>query len=220
MALEKKTLWICDEADSRQLFGDVFGFQFTLRFFDNELEFQKAVAELNSPKFEGERPFLVIVDLELANLKTKGALESLRDYALIALGRDDDVELLRTYFRAGAVDFIRKPFRAGELIARSERVIERLLLVPFELLPATIEEGLRLNLTFKERQLLAIFLLSEGRAVTRSQLFGSVWNQVSVNKKTLDVHLFNLRRKLHPTGYDIICHEQIYTLSRKRIESP
>jgi hypothetical protein len=37
---------------------------------------------------------------------------------------------------------------------------------------------------------------------------------VTVNRKTLDVHLFNLRRKLRPLSYDVLCQDQIFSLRR------
>jgi DNA-binding response OmpR family regulator len=82
-----------------------------------------------------------------------------------------------------------------------------------ELLPSELEGKAVLGLTLKERQLLASFLTRTG-VLTRNELHEALWRGVSVNRKTLDVHLFNLRRKIHPLGFDIVCEGQAYGLRK------
>ena len=119
---------------------------------------------------------------------------------------------MRAFIRRGAADYVLKPLKPNELIFRCEKVLSNALGGPFEILPTTVDGVSLKGLTFKERQLLAIFVLNVERSVTRAELFGTIWKDINVNKKTLDVHLFNLRRKLHPVGFDIICHAQVYQL--------
>ncbi|MBT3583601.1 MAG: hypothetical protein HN509_01735 [Halobacteriovoraceae bacterium] len=59
------------------------------------------------------------------------------------------------------------------------------------------------NLTAKQRKLLNLFLENLERTVNRGQILEKIWGGDSVNPKTVDVHLYNLRRKLHPYGYII-----------------
>jgi DNA-binding winged helix-turn-helix (wHTH) protein len=66
--------------------------------------------------------------------------------------------------------------------------------------------------------MLTVFLNRPDRSVCRDELFEAIWAKVAVNKKTLDVHLFNLRRKLRQHGYDIFCRDQRFSLSKR--ESP
>jgi DNA-binding winged helix-turn-helix (wHTH) protein len=77
-------------------------------------------------------------------------------------------------------------------------------------------DGIQISdLTFREHQLLTIFISRPERRVGREELYGAIWSKVTVNRKTLDVHLFNLRRKLRPFGYDIFCQDQVFTLIKQ-----
>lgn len=60
------------------------------------------------------------------------------------------------------------------------------------------------DLTFKEFKILGLFMSDPGRPVSRQLLISTLWADVKVGPKTLDVHLFNLRRKIRPKGYDLI----------------
>ena len=59
------------------------------------------------------------------------------------------------------------------------------------------------SLTSKQKQLLSLFLSSPGRVVSRDDILEQVWGDTSVHPKTVDVHLYNLRRKLNEFGYII-----------------
>ena len=57
------------------------------------------------------------------------------------------------------------------------------------------------GLTKKEIQLLKLFLQKDDHKIIKDEVVRAIWKDILVNSKTLDVHFYNLRRKLAP--YDI-----------------
>jgi DNA-binding response OmpR family regulator len=110
---------------------------------------------------------------------------------------------------SGAADYIAKPFRLAELLARVRAQLRRpdgtvgaRLLVDGDLsvdLDArrVLLEGAELQLRAKEFDLLAELLRHKGQALTREQLMANVWDEHWFGStKTLDVHMASLRRRL------------------------
>lgn len=113
---------------------------------------------------------------------------------------------------AGAVDYITKPFRLAELLARIRAQLRRGVAVaaeePTALLtvgPLTLDRasrrahhhGQEIELRAKEFDLLAELMVNAGQVVTREDLMSRVWDEHWFGStKTLDVHISGLRRKL------------------------
>lgn len=110
---------------------------------------------------------------------------------------------------AGADDYVTKPFRLAELLARvrsQERRLERqrtaepVVAGEIELNPQArmvSANGEHLALSRKEFDLLALLLSESGRVVTREQIIDVVWDRHWYGStKTLDMHIVTLRRKL------------------------
>jgi DNA-binding response OmpR family regulator len=161
-----------------------------------------------------ETPDLIVLDLGLPDLDGADALRMLRGIAdvpiIIATARDDEAEIVRL-LKAGADDYMVKPFTSAHLDARLTSVLRRVGRASREE-PAVIDAGsLRvdlgqrqaylddqpLTLTRKEFDLLAYLAARPGRVVSRRELLEEVWRQPSVGEdQTIDVHLYWLRRKL------------------------
>jgi DNA-binding response OmpR family regulator len=161
-----------------------------------------------------EAPDLVVLDLGLPDLDGADALRMLRAVTdtpvIIATARDDEAEIVRL-LKAGADDYMVKPFTSAHLEARLTSVLRRSTRATREE-PNVIEaaelrvdlgqrqahlDGELLTLTRKEFDLLAYLAARPGRVVSRRELLEEVWRQPSVGEdQTIDVHLYWLRRKL------------------------
>ncbi len=131
-----------------------------------------------------------------------------RSTPILMLTSRDAVEDIVRGLDAGADDYLTKPFRFEELLARlralhrrggAER-LEVLRYGPFELdrlrHQATID-GKRLDLTAKEFQLFEYFMLHPEEVIRRTTLLEKVWDMhFDPESNVVDVHVGNLRRKL------------------------
>ena len=113
----------------------------------------------------------------------------------------------------GADDYIVKPFSMMEMVSRVKAVLRRSqpkkadnVLVIGELRlnldeHTVILDGKRLQLTYKEFELLRLFLSRPGMIYSREQLFTQVWNSDYMgDSRTLDMHIRTLRQKLREYG--------------------
>lgn len=113
----------------------------------------------------------------------------------------------------GADDYVVKPFGIMELVSRIKAVLRRYRgasvqkLLKLEGLTLNLDEHTvtvddkRVQLTYKEYELLRLFLSHPGTAFTREQLFAEVWRENFVGEtRTLDMHIRTLRQKLGDYG--------------------
>ena len=106
---------------------------------------------------------------------------------------------------AGADDYVTKPFRLAELMARVRALLRRRIDDSRSAAPVEIDEAARrawrdgkeVELTPKEFDLLALLDRERGNVVRREQIMEVVWDEHWFGStKTLDVHISALRRKL------------------------
>jgi DNA-binding response OmpR family regulator len=119
-------------------------------------------------------------------------------------------EELVTGLQAGADDYMIKPIRKGELVARVHALLRRNKPAPaseapfpcgaYEIDPSneTIRlGGEKIELAPKEYELALLLFRNPGRLFSRDVLSNSVWNrEIPATSRTLDTHLSNIRRKL------------------------
>ena len=166
-----------------------------------------------------DRPDVVVLDLGLPDIEGRELLKMLRAVStvpvIVATARDDDAEIVAT-LDAGADDYIIKPFSADQLEARIRAVLRRGgvdaasgdageltvggLRITQSAHVASLD-GVTLDLTRKEFELLLVLAQNAGHVVTKRQLLADVWQQpYGGADKTVDVHLSWLRKKLGETA--------------------
>ena len=96
---------------------------------------------------------------------------------------------------AGAFDVVIEPLRFSEFHGKLNYYFSHL----FQAYLFNNSVQLNLNFTIKEQKLFD-FLLSHPQGVMRNELMDQCWSNCSVHPKTLDVHIFNLRKKLETVG--------------------
>lgn len=152
---------------------------------------------------------LLILDLGLPGIDGLEVCRRLRSAGsgipvLMLTARADEVDLV-VGLDAGADDYVAKPFRLAELMARIRALLRRGA-------PETIEangvrmdlsartvtvDGAYVNLANKEFELLRVLLGHVGQVVAREDILAEVWQAPeSKGSKTLDMHMSWLRRKL------------------------
>ncbi|MCM2515580.1 DNA-binding response regulator [Streptomyces sp. ZS0098] len=159
-------------------------------------------------------PDLVVLDLGLPDLDGGQVLKMMRAVSrvpvIIATARSDESDIIRL-LRDGADDYLVKPFSGEQLAARVLAVLRRSGEAP----PDTLRVGdLSVDLTRRlvtlagavvdlnrrEFDLLAYLARRQGAVVTRRELLTEVWRGSDVYDRTIDVHVYWLRRKLAESG--------------------
>ena len=166
-----------------------------------------------------EQPELVVLDVMLPGidgvelLKRMKASEELRNIPVImATAKGTEYDIIQS-LDLGADDYLVKPFGIMEMVSRVKAVLRRckqtqpekllgidgLVLNPRE--HTVSVDGERVSLTYKEYELLYLFLSQPGIAFTREQLLASIWNTEYVGEtRTVDMHIRTLRQKLGSYG--------------------
>jgi len=165
-----------------------------------------------------ERPSLLVLDLMLPGMDGLDVTRALRgDPAtrtlpiIMLTARVDETDRL-IGLELGADDYITKPFSPRELVARVRAVLRRAegerdadtilrigeLQIDFQRRSVRVE-GVPIDLTATEFELLSILAREPGRPFTRAQLLDMAYDvSYSGFDRTVDAHIKNLRRKIEP----------------------
>jgi len=157
---------------------------------------------------------LILLDVMLPGLdgltvcrRLRSSLPAQGILLLTARGAEADV---LDGFRAGADDYVGKPFSIAQLLARVDAVLRRARRAPpqpfaiagIAVDPAALRASrgsAHADLNRRDVDLLALFASAGGRVVDRIELLTTVWGYVraeAVESRCVDMHLVKLRRKL------------------------
>ena len=156
--------------------------------------------------------YVVLLDLQLFESDGFTTLRRLRQVSqvpvLVVTARGDERSTVRA-LHLGADDYLVKPVRMNELIARLRSVVRRRQPerpaqtvvcgdVEIDLVARSVSlAGLPVALTTKEFELLAVLARHPGQAVRRQQVLDEVWGDAFMStSRSIDVHLTQLRVKL------------------------
>lgn len=158
---------------------------------------------------EKERFDLILLDIMLPGMDGYALLEQIRPLGtpVIFLTAKGSVEDRIRGLRAGADDYLAKPFQVGELLARVEAVLRRMGArenklqlgdVSIDLDSRQVEKaGCPVILTAKEFDLLVQLAQNKNVALRRDRLYEQVWKEPFLGEtRTLDAHIQRLRKKL------------------------
>ncbi len=168
-------------------------------------------------RFDAVRPALVLLDVMLPRITGVDVCRELRTRSQVPIimvtARNAEIDAV-VGLEVGADDYVTKPFRLRELVARVRAALRRgrgddaggaqpdeVLEVGDVRLDAARHEvavrGERVALPLKEFELLELLLANAGRVLTRDVLIDRVWGpNYYGDTKTLDVHVKRLRAKV------------------------
>lgn len=184
---------------------------FEARGFDDGVSFWSAL--------QTEKPDLVVLDVMLPGVDGIELLQRMKASAelrtipvVMATAKGAEYDRIRG-LDLGADYYLVKPFGVMELVSCVKAVLRRCrpdkaahllrsggLVVDLDAHTVTVD-GARVALTYKEFELLRLFLAHPGMAFTRDQLFQEVWGMDFCGEtRTVDMHIRTLRQKLGPYG--------------------
>lgn len=157
-------------------------------------------------------PDLILLDIMLPKVNGYEICRAVRGEALempiimlTAKGQEEDIIL---GLNLGADDYVTKPFKLGELLARAKAFLRRHQAKPLKIIRfgefelnltaySLRRAGHEVELTAKELALLAYFATRIGRALARNDILNAVWgNSVAVTQRSVDRCVTTLRAKI------------------------
>ena len=184
---------------------------FEARGFDDGVSFWSAL--------QTQKPDLVVLDVMLPGVDGIELLQRMKASAelrtipvVMATAKGAEYDKIRG-LDLGADYYLVKPFGVMELVSCVKAVLRRCrpdkaahllrsggLVVDLDAHTVTVD-GARVALTYKEFELLRLFLSHPGMAFTRGQLFQEIWGMDYCGEtRTVDMHIRTLRQKLGPYG--------------------
>ena len=166
--------------------------------------------------FEENDIALIILDVMMPKMDGWQVCKEIREYSkvpiiMLTAKSDERDELLG--FELGVDEYISKPFSPKILVARVEAILRRTSQFGTdEVLEAggisinkaahsVTSDGMPVELSYKEFELLTYFMENKGIALSREKILNSVWNyDYFGDARTIDTHVKKLRSKLGSKG--------------------
>ncbi len=172
-------------------------------------------------KIEEVKPDLCLIDIMLPDENGNEIVRRLRRNpdtkkvpVIMVTAKTSELDLVKG-IEDGADDYIKKPFSVMELITRVKALLRRTLSeeikeLRLEELVVNNEkhevsiEGKPVELTYKEYELLSLFIANRGIVLTRDIIMDEVWGtEYEGESRTIDMHVKTLRKKLGVYGTKI-----------------
>lgn len=187
---------------------------FEVKCFDNAISFQEEI--------KNELPDLILLDIMLPGEDGLSVLGKLRSNSrtkhlpvIMVTAKVSEIDTVKG-LDLGADDYITKPFGVMELISRVKALLRRIQSDEESVLSyknleidvvrhVCLVNGVQIELTYKEYELLKLFVSNIGIVMSRDSIMNSVWGFDYVGEsRTIDMHIKTLRKKLGDAGVYII----------------
>ncbi|MCM1236653.1 MAG: response regulator transcription factor [Ruminococcus flavefaciens] len=165
--------------------------------------------------FENKDIALIILDVMMPKMNGWEVCKEIRQYSqvpIIMLTAKADEKDELTGFELGVDEYISKPFSPKILVARVEAILRRTSVVEDDVIVGggitinqaaheVLIDGNRVDLSFKEFELLTYFMTNQGVALSRERILNHVWNyDYFGDARTIDTHVKKLRSKMGNRG--------------------
>lgn len=171
---------------------------------------------------------LYLVDWNLPGIKGIDIIRSIRTKdklsPIFMMSANNKPDQVIEGLRAGADDYLTKPFNYDELLVRLSNAFEKvsslqenLMNVGLKLIPeahSIIKDGVTVNLTSREFIIFHHLYKNQSAPSTREELISQFSNDMEMTARNIDVHIFSLRKKMSKvnigietvwgTGYKIV----------------
>lgn len=157
------------------------------------------------------QPTLAVIDSDLPDGDgielCRWLFQQRQSMILVLSARNGEKDIVQG-LKAGADDYLAKPFGMQEFMARVECLIRRIrtsvapLLLDYgdlkiDLVQRRVQyQGDFIDLTPQEFSLLYVLTQAEGTALSRSELLRRAWPEAIDNPRTIDTHVLSLRKKI------------------------
>ena len=188
---------------------------YDVRAFDDAEAFGRGLQEM--------KPDLVLLDIMLPGEDGLSVLRRLRSDkdtkelpVILVTAKDSEIDTVRG-LDLGADDYITKPFGVMELMSRIKAIMRRIKPMSDDVVlkykniyldqdrRICLADEENVELTFKEYELLRLFLSNPGIVLTREMIMETVWGtDFTGESRTVDMHIKTLRKKLKEAGGLII----------------
>lgn len=188
---------------------------YDVRCFDNAAELDQGLGEI--------LPDLMLLDIMLPGEDGLSILKRLRSNhqtkelpVIMVTAKSSEIDTVKG-LDLGADDYITKPFGVMELMSRVKAILRRIKPMSDDVVlkyknvlldqerRICMVEGQSVELTFKEYELLRLFLSNVGIVLTRDMIMGTVWDSdFTGESRTVDMHIKTLRKKLGEAGSLIV----------------
>ena len=188
---------------------------YDVRAFDDAQAFDRGMQE--------RKPDLLLLDVMLPGEDGLSVLKRIRSNkdtkelpVILVTAKDSEIDTVRG-LDLGADDYITKPFGVMELMSRIKAIMRRIKPMSDDVVlkykniyldqdrRICLADEENVELTFKEYEMLRLFLSNPGIVLTREMIMETVWGtDFTGESRTVDMHIKTLRKKLKEAGGLII----------------